>query len=85
MRISCSVPFCKRRRGLRKGEAALPSEWICPVHWRMVSSQTKRRYRRCRQLLHRRPNQSIHLSRMVERFWDKAKTEAIETGMGIRG
>lgn len=42
-RMSCLVPFCRRSRGLRKGEIRLPSEWICGPHWSGVSKQTRRR------------------------------------------
>jgi hypothetical protein len=43
VRMGCCVPFCKRTRGLRKGETQLPKDWICGPHWAGVPRRTKRR------------------------------------------
>lgn len=37
-RLKCVVPFCRRTRK-KNGH----SEWICSVHWPMVSQRTRRR------------------------------------------
>ncbi|GLK85698.1 hypothetical protein [Ancylobacter defluvii] len=42
-RLACCVPFCRRTRGVRKGETGLPSEWICGPHWAGVPRALKRR------------------------------------------
>lgn len=39
-RIQCCVPFCRRTR-----KAGPYSEWICAIHWPMVSKRTKQRRR----------------------------------------
>jgi len=44
-RLNCCVPFCRRTRGIRKGETELPSEWICGPHWAAVPKSVKRRKR----------------------------------------
>jgi hypothetical protein len=40
-RTCCVVPFCRRTTARFKQ----PVEWICPVHWPMVSKRTKARRR----------------------------------------
>jgi hypothetical protein len=57
-RLRCEVPFCKRTRGRRKGDAADPDpaheQWICGDHWRRVSPHLRRRKARLERLYRRR-------------------------------
>lgn len=49
-RTACLVPFCRRTTKVR-----FP-EWVCSVHWPMVSKRLRRRYTMAKRLA-RRSNQ----------------------------
>lgn len=58
-RLGCCVPFCRRSRPGNEGE------WICSVHWPMVSRRTKAR----RRLHHRFVRREIRRNPMVAEYW----------------
>lgn len=80
--ITCAVPFCRRKRGLRKGDnGVLPDDFICGDHWPLVSP-------RLRRLLHRRRRRweryrQLSDGKACDRLWDKCKAQAIERGAGL--
>lgn len=91
-RLTCCVPFCRRTR--KPG----PSEWICSVHWPMVSTTTRRRkakvYRMYRREFGREPYwtfpagsreriRAVRLDRLCGKIWDRCKREAIERAVGL--
>lgn len=78
-RLHCVVPFCRRTRGLRKGEACLPGEWICGDHWRLVD----RRLKRLRSLNRRRYKLTRKGVVRECRLWEWCKRQAIERAGGI--
>ena len=77
LRVACLVPFCRRTRGDRKGEAPLQpdAEWICGEHWRAVP----RRLKAIRARAERR-GKSAEARR---RLWAACKRAAIEAAGGI--
>lgn len=79
-RMACCVPFCRRRRGLRKGETSLPPEWICADHWRAVPRETRGRLNRAyRAWLRTRSDAAARLWWMR---WEACRRQAIERGVG---
>ena len=73
-RVPCAVPFCRRTRGLRRGDERLPPEWICGDHWRLVD----RRLRRLKAKAERRERW-----RLAAMLWLRCKRQAIERAFGI--
>lgn len=98
VRTACCVPFCRRTRGLRKGETALPSEWVCGEHWRMVPKHNRVRLTRAYRWYRRRfgdngphiypagsPNRlaAVRYGRHWRRCWERCKRAAIEAAGGV--
>lgn len=97
-RLSCCVPFCRRTRGLRKGETSLPSEWVCGMHWRMVPKKHRARLSQAYRWYRRRfgdngywtypPGSALRISAIRyskhwQNCWDRCKRAAIETAGGL--
>lgn len=97
-RISCCVPFCRHTRGLRKGETALPNEWVCGKHWSMVPKKHRARLSRALRWYRRRfgdngywtyppgSKQRISAIRYAKHWskcWELCKRAAIETAGGL--
>lgn len=94
-RIPCIVPFCGCTADARKFPG--DTEIICAKHWRLVSAETKARYRtvkrRKRNLWRiitdpraaRKPGKSIYYRAQdaVQKCWAQIKREAIERAAGI--
>jgi len=60
-RVTCLVPHCRRTR---KHDSRY-SEWICSVHWTMVSKRTK-----AKRVLHNRfVRREIRRRPMVREYW----------------
>lgn len=81
-RTLCCVPFCRRSRGLRKGETSPPSEWICGEHWKRVPRRLKATRTRLRRRAARHGwNDTTRL--IDDRAWVLCKRAAIEAGVGL--
>jgi len=79
-RLRCCVPHCKRTRGPRKGETAVPfTEWICSEHYKPVDKKLKVLRRRLR----RRHGPTERGRRADHVMWAKIKKQAIERGLGL--
>lgn len=91
-RIKCLVPFCRRTR---KPDC---TEWICGVHWKMVSAVSRRRKSKVFRCYRRRfgnyafwkfpagsPQriEAVRLDRLCSKVWDRCKRQAIERAVGI--
>lgn len=77
-RLACCVPFCRRTRGIRKGETSLPGEWICGDHWQSVP----RRLKVLRSAVRRRERRGTlteeRAAKIDWRIWCMCKRAAIE-------
>lgn len=93
-RISCLCPGCRRTYHNREGY----KEWICAVHWRLVSKTAKRRNSRLQRRYERQfgrtpfwhypagsPQriEAVRLARLCDKAWSKVKIQAIERSVGI--
>jgi len=97
-RTRCCVPFCRRTRGIRKGETELPSEWVCGEHWSAVPKRERRRLSRAYRWYTKRfgnnaywsyppgtPDRigALRYSRHWQQCWERCKRAAIEMAVGI--
>lgn len=82
-RLSCRVPFCRRTAKQER----LPSadEWLCAVHWPLVSKTIKRRRAKIRRMLSKTfdPDRIGRLHYADHLLWSQAKKQAIERAVGI--
>jgi len=72
--VACCVPYCRRAR-----KANGSAEWICSVHWPMVSKRTKRR----RALQRRFTRREVRRNPMVREYW-KMKAGSPERIRAVR-
>lgn len=56
-------------------------QWICGVHWRMVSTRTKALHRESKRRL--RADRTLVAYNVQARIWRRCKSEAIEGAAGI--
>ncbi|WP_226576432.1 hypothetical protein [Acuticoccus sediminis] len=97
-RTPCAVPFCRRSRGIRKGETRPAEEWICGDHWTLVSKHLRRRFAKFSRLYRRRfgdvafwtfpagsPKriEAVKITRLWRESWERCKRQAVERAMGI--
>lgn len=82
-RIACCVPFCKRTAKPERFPGA--DEWLCTVHWPLVSKTIKRRRARLRRMLSKTMDSDrVGRLRYADAIlWRQAKKQAIERAMGI--
>ncbi|WP_370677570.1 hypothetical protein [Pleomorphomonas sp. PLEO] len=85
-RIHCSVPFCKRTRGQRKGEQPIQDgeRWVCGDHWRLVPSHMRHRLTRLRRTYRKGKHNPLRVERMIENAFFLCERAAIETAGGLR-
>lgn len=75
-RLTCCVLGCRRTTGKPF------KEWICAIHWKLISKTTKRRRAKLRRLAKTR-GWTFRIERMDNKLWERAKKEANERMMGI--
>lgn len=69
-RVHCCVPFC--RRTTRKPYR----EWICGIHWRLVSSRTKQR-RRAAVKIARRSNERFDDAYSAQGYFEESQYQRV--------
>ena len=77
-RILCAVPFCKRTAPASRWPDA--DEMICGKHWRGVSLEAKRLYRKMRRRV--RPANAPFWNAAFW-HWERCKRQAIEAAAGL--
>ncbi len=93
-RLSCCVPHCRRTTRNEDGY----SNWICGIHWRLVSKYRRRRdsklVRRYVKKFGRTPFwhypggspqriEAVRLTSLCEKSWELCRKQAIERAGGI--
>lgn len=86
-RCRCSVPFCTRTRGPRKGDRVEINdtfEWICGPHWSSVPSHLRRRRGRITRMMNRASGERlVRLHAIDGIIWRRCKMAAIERAAGL--
>lgn len=75
-RLTCCIFGCHRSTGKDF------NEWICSVHWKLVSKTIKRRRARFRREA-KKTGWTNRLNGLDDIAWAQAKRQATERGMGI--